>query len=290
VKRVLITGTSGFLGSNLTGDLKNRGIEVLSLSRKEVAENVTTHVQGSFENFEDLDKLKLDGSETLIHLAAVTGDASEEDAIRVNVYETSRLVRYCVDKGLKRLILASSIAAVGCLTREFVPRQVPIPDYHPCDSSNAYGLSKYLMEEYLRYVKRNHSELDITLFRIGVVLKRTAVTPGIEQISNMWRPFCTLGCIHINDVVNAFRFAVEKDIKPSFGIYNLVAEDSFSSIPTIEALRLSLGDRFAKLDLSAYKDPQDSYKGLYEISGLKHSFGYTPKVRVSQLKENGTGA
>ena len=128
--RVLITGTSGFLGSNVTRDLKNRGFEVLSISRKEVAENVSSHVQGSFGSFEDLDKLRLNGSETLIHLAAVTGDATEEDALKVNVYETSRLVRYCVDKGVKRLILASSIAATGCLTKDFMPRVLPIPDEH----------------------------------------------------------------------------------------------------------------------------------------------------------------
>lgn len=289
MSRVLITGTSGFLGSNLAEDLKNRGFEVLSISRKEVAQNVTKHVQGNFENFDDLDRLQLNGSETLIHLAAVTGDATEEEAIRVNVYETSRLVRYCVEKGIKRLILASSIAAVGCLTADFIPRKLPIPDDHPCDSSNPYGLSKYLMEEYLRYVKRNNSDLDVTLFRIGVVLKRTAFTPESEQIAKMWRPFCTLGCIHIDDVIGALRFALDKEIQPSFGIYNLVAEDSFSSVSTIEALKLSLGSRFKDLDLHAYENSQDKFKGLYDISLLKKTFGYSPKVRISQIKQSETG-
>lgn len=288
--KVLITGTSGFLGSNLTEDLKNRGFEVLSISRKDVAEHVTKHIQGNFGNFEDLDLLELNGSETLVHLAAVTGDASEDDAMNVNVYETSKLVRYCVEKGIKRLILASSIAAVGCLTKDFMPRELPIPDEHPCDSSNPYGLSKYLMEEYLRYVKRNHPDLDVTLFRIGVVLKRTAITPGVEQISNMWRPFCTLGCVHIDDVVGAIRFALEKEVRPSFGIYSLVAEDSFSSVPTVEALKLSLGDRYSQLNLSAYNISEDPFKGLYDISRLKNLFGYTPKIKISQLKPKETGA
>ena len=288
--KVLITGTSGFLGSNLTEDLKNRGFEVLSISRKDVAEHVSKHIQGNFGNFEDLDLLELNGSETLVHLAAVTGDASEDDAMNVNVYETSRLVRYCVEKGIKRLILASSIAAVGCLTKEFMPRELPIPDEHPCDSSNPYGLSKYLMEEYLKYVKRNHPDLDVTLFRIGVVLKRTAITPGVEQISNMWRPFCTLGCVHVDDVVGAIGFALEKEVRASFGIYNLVAEDSFSSVPTVEALKLSLGDRFHQLNLSAYNNSEDQFKGVYDISRLKDSFGYTPKIKISQLKLKETGA
>lgn len=288
--KVLITGTSGFLGSNLTEDLKNRGFEVLSISRKDVAEHVSKHIQGNFGNFEDLDLLELNGTETLVHLAAVTGDASEDDAMNVNVYDTSRLVRYCVEKGIKRLIIASSIAAVGCLTKEFMPRELPIPDEHPCDSSNPYGLSKYLMEEYLKYVKRNHPNLDVTLFRIGVVLKRTAITPGVEQISNMWRPFCTLGCVHVDDVVGAIGFALEKEVRASFGIYNLVAEDSFSSVPTVEALKLSLGDRFHQLNLSAYNNSEDQFKGIYDISKLKNVFGYTPKIKISQLKLKETGA
>lgn len=287
--KVLITGTSGFLGTNLVEDLVNRGYEVLSISRKEVVENVKVHIQGSFENFNDLDKLKLDGTETLVHLAAVTGDASEEDAVRVNVYETSRLIRYCIEKGIKRFVLASSIAAVGCLTKEFMPRELPIQDEHQCDSSNPYGLSKYLMEEYMRFVKRNHPDLDITMFRIGVVLKRTSITPGPEQISNMWRPFCTLGCVHVDDVVGAFRFALEKEVAPTLGIYNLVAEDAFTSVPTIEALKLSLGERFKELSLDAYIQSKDSFKGIYDISRLKNSFGYTPTVQVSKLTQQEKG-
>jgi nucleoside-diphosphate-sugar epimerase len=290
MKKVLLTGTSGFLGSNLAKDLKNRGFEVLSISRKEVVDDVGMHVQGNFADYEDLEKLNLDGSESLVHLAAVTGDASEEDAMRVNVYETSRLVRYCVEKGIKKIVLASSIAVVGCLTEDFIPRELPIQDDHPCDSSNPYGLSKYLMEEYLKYVKRNHPDLDITLFRIGVVLKRTAVTPNVDQISKMWRPFCTLGCIHVDDVVGAFSFALERNFSPSFGIYNLVAEDSFSSVPTIEALKLSLGEKINQLDLSAYKRLEQSNKGLYDISKLIDNFGFRPKIKVSNLKAQDAGA
>jgi len=283
VSRVLVTGTSGFIGSSLTRDLKNRGFEVLSISRKPVADEVKVHIQGSFENFQDLDKLNLDGSETLVHLAAVTGDASEEDALRVNVYQTARLTRYCIDKGVKRFVFASSIAAIGCLTKEFMPRELPIPADHPCDSSNPYGLSKYLMEEYLRYIKRNYPEIDLTIFRIGVVLKKTSITPNSEQISKMWRPFCTLGCIHIDDVVGALRFALEKEVEPKFGIYNLVAEDAFTSVPTIQALKLSLGERINDLDLSVFQGIGDSFKGLYDIAELKESFGYVPTVRVSEL-------
>lgn len=106
MKRVLITGTSGFLGTNVAEDLKSRGYEVLSISRKAVSTNVDFHVQGDFDDFQALEKFELDGSETLIHLAAVTGDANEEDAMRVNVYQSSRLIRFCVERGIKRLVLA----------------------------------------------------------------------------------------------------------------------------------------------------------------------------------------
>jgi nucleoside-diphosphate-sugar epimerase len=290
MKKVFVTGTSGFLGLNLAEELKARGFQVLSISRKAVADNVDIHVQGSFDNYDDLDKLNLDGSETLIHLAAVTGDASEEEALKVNVYETARLIRYCVEKGVKRIVLASSIASIGCLTKDFMPRRIPIASDHPCDSSNPYGLSKYLMEEYMRYVKRNFLDLDITLFRIGVVLKKTAVTPTEEQIAKMWRPFCTLGCIHVSDVVNALGFAVEKEVKPRFGVHNLVAEDSYSSIPTADALQLSLGKRFNELDLSFLQLGKDKFQGIYDISSLKKEFGYSPKIRVSELRSTETGA
>lgn len=283
MKRVLITGTSGFLGTNVAGDLKSRGFEVLSISRKDVTANVDCHVNGDFDDVIALDALNLNGSETLIHLAAVTGDANEEDAMRVNVYQSSRLIRYCIERGIKRFVLASSIAAIGCLTKEFMPRELPIKDDHPCDSANVYGLSKFMMEEYSRYIKRNNPDIDMTLFRIGVVLKREAITPGRERIADMWRPFCTLGCIHVDDVVGAFRHAAEMPIKPRFGIYNLVASNSYSTLPTSEALRVALGDRARELDLKIFDSPQNHHKGIYDISNLVETFGYSPKIDVSSL-------
>jgi nucleoside-diphosphate-sugar epimerase len=116
------------------------------------------------------------------------------------------------------------------------------------------------------------------------------VTPTEEQIANMWRPFCTLGCIHVSDVVGAFCFAVEKEVKPSFGVHNLVAEDSYSSIPTADALQLSLGERFDDLDLSNLEIEKDKFQGIYDINSLKKDFGYSPKIRVSELRSTETGA
>jgi UDP-glucose 4-epimerase len=218
-------------------------------------------------------------------LAGVTGDALEDDAMMVNVAGTSRFLRFMIDSGVKKFVTASSIAAVGCLTADFMPRSLPIKDDHPCDSANVYGLSKFFVEEISRYFSRLHQDVEFTLFRIGVVLAETAVVADEDRISKMWRPFCTLGCISVTDVVDAFQKAVQRRVESGVHIMNLVADKSYSTIPTIEALKLALGERADDLDLSFYKKPGNEHAGLYDLSTINNFIEFEVSIDLQTMSK-----
>src|SRR5690349_18378163 len=145
--RVLVTGGSGFIGTNLVQSLRLRGDTVLNVDI--VAPRRPDHA--SFWRAVDV----ADGTrlcaiveefapEYVFHCAARTDlHAADIDAYRVNVVGTENIVNSLQRvKGLKRLVLLSSmlVCRLG-----YVPQTDD--DYSP---STAYGASKVQAEQLLR--------------------------------------------------------------------------------------------------------------------------------------------
>lgn len=283
-KTVLVTGANGFIGSRLITHLAESGFNVIALSRKDIDFSEGKVVFGDFSNLDDLRQLDNLGIDLVVHLAGVTGDATEENSMTVNVAGTSRFMRYMIDLGVKKYVIASSIAVVGCLTADFIPDSLPIADDHRCNSSNVYGLSKYFVEEIGKYHQKLEPTLDVTLFRIGVVLSEQAIPADREKIQSMWRPFCTLGCISIHDVLHAFTIAAGQETRPSLEIMNLVSDTAYSTIPTKDALRLALGDRAESLDLSYYEIPGNEYAGIYQTAKVERALDFKAQIDLRTMK------
>ena len=283
-KTVLVTGASGFIGSRMLSYLAASGISVVALSRKDVDFLEGKVVFGDFTELEDLKQLADLNIDIVVHLAGVTGNTNEENAMTVNVAGTSRFMRYMIDLGVKKFVLASSIAAVGCLTADFMPDSLPIADDHRCNSSDVYGLSKFFVEETSRYYQKLEPSIDITLFRIGVVLSEEAIPADRAKIEGMWRPFCTLGCISIHDVLEAFNLVVKQEIKPGIEIMNLVSNTVYSTIPTKDALALALGDRVNFLDLSHYDKPGNEFAGIYQTAKVENALDFEPQIDLRTMQ------
>lgn len=273
MQTVLVTGASGYIGRRLVKRLALEGHHVIALSRKRIALSGITMVEGSFTDIEAVSALSRFKIDCVIHLAGVTGEANEKDAMQVNVVGSSILFRNLIDQGVKKFIVASSIAVVGCLTPEFIPRNLPIPDEHPCDSANIYGVTKYFIEELCKYYSRFDPQLDFTLFRIGAVLDDASRPATTQQIEEMTIPFCTLGTVSISEVLDALILSISKPLGSGTRVMNLVSEKINSEVPTIEALQLCIGDTFELLELDHYRIPGNEFAGLYDTRLLKKLLG-----------------
>jgi nucleoside-diphosphate-sugar epimerase len=276
MSNVLVTGASGFLGSRLVARLATDH-RVVALSRSPV-EGAAIDVNGSFTSATDLGTLDAYPIDTVVHLAATTGGSSEEDALDINVSGTRRLLRYCVDRGITRFVLASSIAAVGCLSSDFLPRELPIPDDHPCDAVDAYGLSKALMEDVIFFFVRQRPDLDITMFRIGAVQPDTTDAIDESWLAAVKAPFVSFGGIVARDVVEALARAAGQGAGPGVHRMNLVASQARVPIPTAAALRRVLGDRADGLELAYYEKPGNEYASVYAAGELARTYGFTASI------------
>ncbi|MAO07885.1 MAG: nucleoside-diphosphate-sugar epimerase [Alteromonas sp.] len=138
MKKILITGSTGFVGSNLVPYLKESGFEVVGISRKGNLPTLT---------YESLNSMLWDEAYAMVHLAGKAHDlkkvSSESDYFEVNTELTKKLFDAFLKSKASVFIYMSSVKAVadkvsGTLTEEVVANPLTV-----------YGKSKWAAEEYL---------------------------------------------------------------------------------------------------------------------------------------------
>ena len=276
---ILVTGSSGTIGRRLV-PLLEAGHQVVQLTRHDVAPGGTS-VRGAFHSFEDLRQLDSIHVDVAVHLAAVGGDSPEESALDVNFMGTRRLLRYLIDAGCRKFVIASSIAAVGCLDPDFVPMELPIPDRHPCLATDAYGLSKALMEQLTEYFHRGRTELDFINLRLGAVEDESAQTadPAGGQ-RTLELPFLELGRVALGDVVRCMQSAVETRHELGVRTFNVVAPQATSGLPVGEVLRATGKFRLGQFDLRPFERPGHEFDPIYRIEAIRDAVGFAPEVTL----------
>lgn len=110
---VALTGATGFVGRALLDRFLEGGRPVRCLVRNPSsyeAESPARVITGDLDNQSALDEL-VAGAETVVHCAAALGGMARGDLHRINVIGTARLARAAEKAGVRRYILASSLAA-----------------------------------------------------------------------------------------------------------------------------------------------------------------------------------
>jgi UDP-glucose 4-epimerase len=141
MKKVFITGATGFVGGHLKNHLTARGYEVSSPTRNDLGDPFSVDAwRKALEKAE---------CETVVHLIAKThatdaGDPSALSSYRlINVDITKALLEASKDLCVKKFIYLSSIKAVG----EETPIDEPFTEESPCRPEDCYGISKREAEE-----------------------------------------------------------------------------------------------------------------------------------------------
>ncbi len=144
--KILVTGSSGFIGGFLTRQLASVGHSVvgLDINKPESPDNPYKFIQGDILNTSDIMKAA-SGADAIINLAAKHHDfgVSEEEFFAVNVGGTKNLLD-CADKlGIKKFIFYSTAAVYGNCSK-------PASEDTPLNPVNFYGKSKMGAEEAIR--------------------------------------------------------------------------------------------------------------------------------------------
>ncbi len=204
--RILVTGSTGFIGGFLVEELLAQGHEIVCLIRKTsstkyLPREQVKFVQGTLESPESLARA-VDGVQMVFHLAGATRVLHKDDFYRINAEGTRHLLEACSQGGkdLQRFVLVSSLAAAGpCQNGQPVTEvQAPHPVSH-------YGRSKLAAEQFaLEYA----GAFPVTIVRPPVVYgpRDQDVYAYFKQVKagialQLGRKPRHLSLIHVQDLV-----------------------------------------------------------------------------------------
>ncbi|MBN1248522.1 MAG: NAD(P)-dependent oxidoreductase, partial [Anaerolineae bacterium] len=164
--KILVTGGLGGIGRVTVARLRRHDHDVLALDRvpeAEVQSDVweavagAEHRQVEVRDFEALGP-HFEGVDAVIHLAALPHPSmgSEVEVVDVNCRGAFNIYRAAADAGIKRVVSASSINALGYAmgVQGFPIRYFPVDEAHPTMTSDPYSFSKQMLEEIAAYFWR----------------------------------------------------------------------------------------------------------------------------------------
>ena len=242
----LVTGATGFVGAVLTRRLVRDGVSVRVFrragSKLDLLGETAQEVEHAFGDITDDLALQkaMQGVEYVYHVAGNIGFGSSRARNRlmsVNVDGTAAVVNAALAGGVRRLVHASSVAALGRSNR---PDAVldERAEWQRSKSSSTYGYSKYLAE---LEVKRGIAEgLDAVMVNpsliFGLGRKGENTRRIVEQIRRKRMPMYPAGVTSVVDVldvadgmVRAMKYG-ETGERFVLAAHNLSWEEMFSQL------------------------------------------------------------
>ncbi len=163
--KVLVTGASGFVGSNLVRELLRDGHQVVALVRNSsdlscLAGLQVEPVMGDLLNIGSLARAA-QGCRVVYHVAALYSERKEDEAAiyRVNFEGTRNVLRAAGQAGVGRVVHTSTIGTIG-RSRAGSPPNEDVP-FNLWDSSSHYVRSKLLAEE--EALDANRQDLEVVV-------------------------------------------------------------------------------------------------------------------------------
>jgi len=164
--KILVTGGLGSVGRPLVKLLVTHGHTVHVIGRRPEAEvNAeiypgATYASCDINDFSAL-RPQVRGKETIIHLAALPHPAAGpgHEIFRINCAGTFNIYEAAAQEGIRRVVTASSINALGYNfgIKSFPIQYFPLDEAHPSLTTDAYSFSKQIIEEVAAYYWRREA-------------------------------------------------------------------------------------------------------------------------------------
>ena len=310
MKKILVTGGAGYIGSVVVKKLVDAGYSVtvvddLSRGRKENVDSRAVFHKVNILNFTSFEKnLKNKAFDVLMHFAARkdVGDAMERpDLYDENIKGMMNLLEIAPRLKIKQFIFSSSAAVYG------EPKVKKINEAHECNPANFYGFTKLMGEDLLKW----HADLSgmryvaLRYFNVAGYEGLNYIGPNVRNIFNViadvlfgnkkqleifGNDYDTVDgtgvrdYVHVSDIADAHIKAM--NLKGS-GVFNLGSEKGYSVLEIMNMFEKVSGKkvkyRFIKKRLGDLTSVVASFDKAKKILNWQPKFGLLEMVE-STLK------
>lgn len=256
MKKILITGATGFIGKYCCKEILARGNDYLGIVRKEsVIQGNPRLVLGNLYDKDSLRKIIEDYKpDAILHLAAIAAVTYEDisEIYKTNVVATETLLEVLYDTCdvSTRVILVSTAGIYGNQAEKYYHEDMP---YNP---ENHYSYSKMIME----YMSKRYTD------RLDIKIVRPFNIVGYGQNINFFLP----------KLVKAF---ANKQSVIRLG--NIDSERDYVNVEYCVSILMELLERekveIDKLNICS----QIATRGTDILDMLKEISGYSPKIEIS---------
>jgi len=303
MRRALVTGGAGFIGSHMTDRLLKEGYEVIVMDnestgfRKNVPDKAQ-YIKGDVTKKNDISKAFEKRVDVVFHIAGKASTIRSFDDpyldLSTNVIGTLNIIELCLKRKVPRFLYASSMTCYGH------PDNIPTSIEDLCQPISYYGISKYSAERYVHATAgRNDFDFDfnVTSFRmfnvygerqslenpyqgvmaifISNILNRKPIT--IHSDGEQSRDF-----IYVGDVVEAWVSSI--DNPQTFGrVFNLGADTALSINQLVDLILNANNKKRSNYPIRYSEErPGDQRHMRADISETKSLLNWSPK---KELKE-----
>ena len=298
--RALVTGGSGFIGSNVVDALVQRGDEVaivddLSTGHREnldgaVAAGAQLHELDIRDAGALTDLVAEVAPEVIFHLAAqidVRRSAADPAAdARINVEGTINVLEAARAAGVRRVVNTST---GGAIYGE--GKIIPAPEDHPVAPEAPYGQSKFCAEGYCELFRRLHGLSTVSvrygnvfgprqdpLGEAGVVAIFCGKLLGGEQPMVFGDGLQTRDYVYVGDVVAANLAAAEAP--DAHGAYNIGTGIQTTVLDIVAALADQTDGNFTAEH--APERPGEVRHIALDCTRAREELGWTPQVALAE--------
>ncbi len=220
MKKVLVTGASGFLGANLVHALYNAGYAVKIIVRENAALKGLGDVPceiyyGNITDATDIEHA-VQGCNIVVHAACITDQwgVSFDEYERVNFLATKYIADVCVLNNIEKLVYVSSANTIGP-----GKKQEPGTELHGFTLFNAnsgYINSKYMAQQYVLEITQS-GKLNATVVNPTFMIGPNDVKPSSGKLmlyslnkKVLFYPPGGKNFVYIHDVCNGIINAIHK--------------------------------------------------------------------------------
>lgn len=288
MKKVLVTGANGFIGSHLTSYLIEKGYQVIGID----IENKNNVIAINMENYLDVrEMLKNEKPEFVVH-AAGSADVSNSFKnahldYRSNVTCTHNLLFALKELDLKpRIIFLSSAAIYGN------PKSLPISEEAERNPLSPYALHKAMCEDICLYFINNYG-FDIKVARIfsayGNGLRKqifwdmNTKLKNTNEINLFGTGKETRDYIHIDDVVKSIDLLINTN--DNNNVYNIANGQEVSIREVAECFALANRKEISIIKFNNINREGEPLNWRADISRIK-KLGYQRSVPLKHGIEN----